>query len=138
MMTITIETTIVASMPNVWRAFNNPDDIVQWDASDNWHTTWASNDLRVGGKLLLHIKAKNGSEDFDFAATYSQIKLYQLIEFQEDNGRTVRLKFAETDSGVTIRQTFDAEPGIPHNEQRAEWQAVLDHFARYVEQQCAS
>ena len=132
-MKITIETNVAVPIADVWRAFNNPDDIVQWDATDNWHTTRASNDLKVGGKLSLRIEAKNGGMGFDFAATYTQIELNRLIEFREDDDRMVRLEFIETNTGVTIRQTFDAESKHPEDQQRSEWQAVLDRFARHVE-----
>ena len=132
-MKITIETIVAAPIADVWRAFNNPDDIVQWDATDDWHTTRASNDLKVGGKLSLRIEAKNGGMGFDFAATYTQIELNRLIEFRENEDRMVRLEFIETDTGVTILQTFDAESKHPEDQQRSEWQAVLDRFARHVE-----
>lgn len=137
-MKITIETNVAAPIADAWRAFNNPDDIVQWDASDDWHTTWASNDLKVGSKLLLRIEANDGGMGFDFAATYTQIEPNRLIEFRVDDDRMVRLEFIETDIGVTIRQTFDAESKPAEDQQRSEWQAVLDRFARYVERQCGA
>lgn len=136
-MKITIETNVAASIADTWRVFNHPDDIVQWDASDDWHTIWASNDLKVGGKLLLRIEANDGNAGFDFAATYTQIKLNRLIEFREDD-RMVRLEFIETDTGVIIRQTFDAESRRSEDQQRSKWQTVLDRFARYVERQCGA
>ena len=138
MMKITIETNVAAPIADAWRAFNHPDDIVQWDTSDDWHTTWASNDLQVGGKLLLRIEANDGGVGFDFSAIYTQIELNRLIEFREDDDRMVRLAFIETDTGVTICQTFDAESQHPEDQQRAEWQAVLDRFARHVERQCGA
>ena len=55
-MQITIEKNIIATIDEVWNAFNNPDDILQWDYTDEWKTTWVSNDLKVGGKLLLFIE----------------------------------------------------------------------------------
>ena len=132
-MKIIIETNIAAPINEVWRAFNDPDDIVQWDASDDWHTVSASNDLKIGGQLLLRTEGYIDDSGFDFAATYTQIELNRLIEFREDNGRVVRLEFVATDDGVTLRQTFDAESEIPEEQQRAEWQSVIDRFARYVE-----
>ena len=132
-MKITIETHVAAPIADTWRAFNAPDDIVQWDASDDWHTTWASNDLQVDGKLLLRIEATDGSTGFDFAATYTQIELNRLIVFRDDDDRMVCLEFIETDTGVAIRQTFDAESKVPEDQQRSEWQTVLDRFAQHVE-----
>ena len=55
-MQITIEKNIIATIDEVWNAFNNPDDILQWDYTDEWKTTWVSNDLKVGGQLLLFIE----------------------------------------------------------------------------------
>ena len=138
MMKITIETHVAAPIADTWRAFNQPDDIVQWDASAEWHTTWASNDLKVGGQLLLYMEAHDGGRGFDFTATYTQIELNRLIEFRADDDGIVRLEFIETDRGVTLRQTFDAEATQPAEQQRAEWQAVLDRFARHVERQCGT
>ena len=34
-MKIVIETNVAASIRDVWQAFNNPDNIVQWDATND-------------------------------------------------------------------------------------------------------
>ena len=50
-MKITVETTVNAPIEKVWRAYTTPEDIKQWNAaSDDWHTTAASVDLR-GSKI---------------------------------------------------------------------------------------
>jgi uncharacterized protein YndB with AHSA1/START domain len=65
---ITVEATIAAPMAEVWRAWNTPDDIKQWNAaSDDWHTTRSTGDLRVGGAFSSRTEAKDGSFGFDFA-----------------------------------------------------------------------
>lgn len=134
-MKITVQTHVAAPIAVVWRCFNNPDDIVQWDASDAWHTIWASNDLTVGGRLQLRIEANDKSSGFDFVATYAQIQMDRLIEFIAQDGTTVTLEFTEMDAGVMIRQTFDAAPQPTQAQQRAEWLSVLHRFARYAERQ---
>ena len=49
-MKITVETTVAAPVEEVWRAWTTPADIVQWNAaSDDWHTTSATVDLRPDG-----------------------------------------------------------------------------------------
>lgn len=136
--TITIEKDINAPIADVWRAFNNPDDIVQWDGTDDWRIAWASNEVIVGGKLLLRNEARDGGKGFDYVATYTQIELNRLIEYRQDDGLTGCLEFLETDTGVTFRQTFDANSTQTEDQQRAEWQAVLDRFARHVERQCGA
>ena len=132
-MKITIETDVAAPIDEVWRAFNDPDDIVQWDAGDGWRAVWATNDLQVGGRLLLRIDNWLAETQTDFAATYTRIEINKLIEFREDGGRMVRVEFTEKEGGVTLRQSFDADAETPAEFQRAEWQGVLDSFARHVE-----
>jgi uncharacterized protein YndB with AHSA1/START domain len=46
-MKITVETLINAPIAKIWNAYTTPEDIKQWNAaSDDWHTTRASVDLR--------------------------------------------------------------------------------------------
>ena len=117
----------------VWRAFNDPSDILHWDSCDEWHTITASNDLRVGGLLELRIESKVGQSGFDFVAIYTHIETNRLIEWrQRDDDRGIRMDFLENDTGTIVRQTFDADPTIPSNEEQADWQGVLDNFGRYV------
>jgi len=135
-MNITIEKNIHAPVADVWHAFNNPDDIVKWDGTQDWRVDAASNDLKVGGKLVLHIEIKDGAKKFDFIATYTRIELNRLIEFRQDDGLTARFEFIEIDTGVTtFRQTFEANLTQTQDQQRSEWQAVLERFAQYVERQ---
>ncbi len=53
---ITVETIVDAPIAKVWSAYTTPDDIIQWNAaSDDWHTTKSTVDLRVGG---VHNRSK--------------------------------------------------------------------------------
>lgn len=105
---------------------------MRWDASHNWRTTWASNDLQVGGLLKLHIEPRHDGTGFDFAATYTRLEPMPAIEWRTDDDRHVLVEFAEIEAGVIVHQTFDAEPALSVDEQRQDWQAVLDNFARHV------
>lgn len=132
-MKITVETTVAAPIEEVWRAWTTPADIIKWNAaSDDWHTTAASIDLRVGGTFSSRMEAKDGSAGFDFAGTYIKIVPYERIEC-EFGGRALVVEFARTADGVTVRETFDAEGTHSVEQQRAGWQAILDRFARHVE-----
>jgi uncharacterized protein YndB with AHSA1/START domain len=131
-MKIIVETTIDAPIEKVWRAWTTPEDIKQWNAaSDDWHTTQASVDLRVGGTFSSRMEAKDGSMGFDFAGTYARIVENQLIECAFGD-RVLLVEFLEGEGGVTVRETFDAESTHPVEQQRAGWQAILDRFARHV------
>lgn len=132
-MKITVETFIKAPVAKVWNAYTTPGDIVQWNAaSDDWHTTKASVDLREGGVFSSRMEAKDGSFGFDFAGTYTRIVPNQLIEYSFGN-RTGVVEFVEDTNGVTVRSTFDAETEHPVEQQRSGWQAILNRFTKHVE-----
>jgi uncharacterized protein YndB with AHSA1/START domain len=107
---ITVETVVNASLDSVWQAWNNPDDIKQWNnASDDWHTTRSSVDLHDGGKFSARMEAKDGSAGFDFEGTYTRVVPQRLIEYRMKDGREVKVEFSEIAEGVLVRETFDAD-----------------------------
>ena len=132
-MQITVETTVDAPMDVVWRAWTTPDDIVQWNAaSDDWHTTRATVDLRPGGQFSSRMEARDGSFGFDFEGTYTNVVPHELIE-SEFGGRTLVVEFIPGETGVTVRETLEAEQTHSVEQQRGGWQAILDRFKRHVE-----
>ncbi len=133
---ITVETTVGAPIEDVWRAWTTPDDIKRWNAaSDDWHTTAATVDLRTGGAFSSRMESKDGSMGFDFAGTYTKVVPRELIECALEDGRVVAVEFMDRERDVTVRETFDADGTHSVEQQRAGWQAILDRFARYVEAQ---
>ena len=132
-MKINVETTVAAPIEQVWRAYTTPADIKQWNAaSDDWHTTAASVDLREGGAFSSRMEAKDGSMGFDFAGTYTKIVPNKLIEYAFGD-RAAQVEFSPGPKGVLVRVTFDAEETHSVEQQRAGWQAILDRFARHAE-----
>ena len=132
-MKITVETTIAAPLAEVWRAYTTPEDIMQWNAaSDDWHTTSATVDLRVGGAFCSRMEAKDGSTGFDFEGVYTKIIPLELIEYQFGD-RMAEITFKKKPEGVEVRVTFDPENEFPVEYQQAGWQSILDNFKRYVE-----
>jgi uncharacterized protein YndB with AHSA1/START domain len=132
-MNITIETIVQAPIDKVWRAYTSPEDIIQWNAaSDDWHTTSSSVELRVGGTFSSRMEAKDGSFGFDFAGTYTKIIPNELIEYEFFN-RSASVEFMQIKEGVKVRITFIAETEYSVEDQEEGWQAILDKFARHVE-----
>lgn len=132
-MKITVETKVRAPSEQVWQAYTTPEDIVQWNAaSEDWHTTKASVDLRVGGEFSSRMEAKDGSVGFDFAGTYTKVIPRELLEYAFGN-RAASIEFIDVPDGVQVRVTFDAEATHSIEQQQGGWQAILDNFARYVE-----
>jgi len=132
-MKITVEAIIRSPIAKVWSAYTTPGDIKQWNtASDDWHTTKSTVDLRVGGQFTSRMEAKDGSFGFDFAGTYTKIVPNELIEYSFGD-RTGAVEFLTSADGVTVRVTFDAETQNPVEQQRQGWQAILNNFAKHVE-----
>ena len=58
---VTIESTVNAPVEKVWKYWTGPEHITQWNtAIDTWHSPYAENDLRVGGKFLASLEALPG------------------------------------------------------------------------------
>ena len=132
-MNITIETLVRAPIDKVWRAYTSPEDIIQWNsASDDWHTTSSSVELRVGGIFSSRMEAKDGSFGFDFAGTYTKIIPNELIEYAFGD-RAASVQFMQTSDGVKVRITFVAETEHSVEEQEQGWQSILNKFASHVE-----
>ena len=132
-MKITVETTVAAPIAEVWRSYTSPEDIQQWNAaSDDWHTTAATVDLRVGGAFSSRMEAKDGSMGFDFAGTYTNIVQHKLIEYAFGE-RNATVEFGDGPDGVTVRVTFDSEQTHSIEQQREGWQSILNNFKRHVE-----
>lgn len=131
---IHIETLVNAPIQQVWDAYNNPDDIKQWNqASPDWHCPSSENDLRVGGKFKNKMAAKDGSFEFDFEGTYTEVTPLNSISYVMADERTADLKFTEQGDKTLISVDFDAENMNPEDMQREGWQAILDSFKNHVE-----
>ena len=132
-MKITVQTTVRAPIDKAWKAYTSPEDIVQWNAaSDDWHTTESSADLRVGGRFSSRMEAKDGSFGFDFEGIYTNVVPNSLLEYTF-GGRKGRVEFNEGEAGVTVRVSFDSEETHSIEQQRQGWQAILNRFQRHVE-----
>lgn len=133
-MKICIDTVIDSDIDTVWKAWNTPQDIMQWNAaSDDWHTTASEVDLCVGGSFNSRMEAKDGSMGFDFSGTYTRIIPNELVEYELDDGRVVSINFSSQAGNVVITQEFDAESQTEAERQRQGWQSILSNFARHVE-----
>jgi len=133
--TITVETNVHAPIEKVWDYFTNSKHIVQWNnASDDWHTPRAENDLRTGGNFLYRMEAKDGSFGFDFGGTYTSVEEHKYIEYAIGDGRKVKVSFNAVSNNQThITENFEAENTHSLEMQRGGWQNILDNFKRYTE-----
>jgi len=131
---LTIEAEVAAPIEKIWEHWTEPAHIVKWNnASDDWHTTRATNDLKVGGKFLSRMEAKDGSFGFDFAGEYTNVEPKKKIEYKIGDGRKVAVDFIKQNNGYKIVSKFEAEEENSLDLQQGGWQAILNSFKKNVE-----
>ena len=133
-MEITVKTLVKAPVKKVWKLWTTPGDIMNWNnASQDWHTPAAENDLRAGGKFNSRMEARDGSAGFDFSGVYDEVEKYRVIAYTMDDGRKVKVSFTGMGAETGIVEVFDAEAENSIELQRDGWQAILDNFRNYAE-----
>lgn len=131
---ILIHAIVLADIEKVWDYYTRPEHITKWNfASDDWQCPHASNDMRVGGKYLARMEAKDGSFGFDFEAVYEQIIVAERFSYTMPDGREVQVTFKDADGKTEVSINFDAETENSIELQRQGWQAILDNFKKYTE-----
>lgn len=133
---ITVQTTVRVSLKNAWEFWNAREHIAGWAVdSDDWEITAAENDLRVGGKFTVRTRTKDGSETVDFVGEYTNIETQNLIEYDLEDGRRVKVEFEELPDAVRVTEVFEPEEGSDKEEQQKSWLATLENFRAYAERQ---
>ena len=131
---ITVENTINAPLEKVWECWTMPEHIIKWNnASDDWHTPHAENDLRAGGKFVSRMQAKDGSMGFDFGGVYDVVRNNEYIEYTIGDGRKVKVSFSVQGNKTKVVESFEAENTNSLEMQQGGWQAILDNFKNYTE-----
>lgn len=131
---ITVETTVNGPVTKIWDLWTSPTHITQWNqASEDWHTPNAENDLRVGGRFKSTMAAKDGSMRFDFSGTYTTVTPHEQIAYTLDDHRKVSIRFSAQGNATRIVQNFEPEQVNPLEMQKAGWQAIMDSFKKYTE-----
>ncbi|MEP6674168.1 MAG: SRPBCC family protein [Ferruginibacter sp.] len=132
---LTVTTTVNAPIEKVWEFWTNPEHISKWNtASDEWHTPTATNDLRVGGSFSSRMEAKDGSMGFDFGGVYDEVRNHEYIEYTLGDARKVKITFTEQGNSTNISESFEAETKNPVELQQAGWQAIMNNFKKYTEE----
>tara|TARA_R110000868_G_scaffold220806_1_gene472230 strand:- start:8792 stop:9205 length:414 start_codon:yes stop_codon:yes gene_type:complete len=130
---ITVQATINADVKKVWDYYNSPEHIVNWNFADpSWHCPSAENDMRIGGIYKARMEAKDGSYGFDFEAIYSEISTRKNFTY-EFGGRTATVQFNDLGKETEVVVTFDPETENSIEMQKMGWQAILNNFKNYTE-----
>ena len=132
---ITVDAMVNAPIAKVWESWTHPQHITKWNqASDDWHTPYAENDCRTGGKFKSTMASKDGKMSFDFEGVYSLVIQHERIEYAMPNGREVKIIFEGSGNQTKVTETFDPEREHSLELQRAGWQAIMNSFKKYTEE----
>jgi uncharacterized protein YndB with AHSA1/START domain len=132
---VTVKTTVNVPVEKVWEFWTEPNHITKWNnASEDWHTPVAENDLRPGGSFLSRMEAKDGSFGFDFKGIYDEVKLLEFISYSLEDGRKVEISFEGKENETEIIETFDPDTSNSIELQQTGWQAIINNFKKYAEQ----
>ena len=133
-MTITVTAVVQAPLEKTWDYWTRPEHIVKWNqASDDWHSPSAENNLVKGGKFKTRMEARDGSMGFDFVGTYDEVIPHRLIAYTMEDGRKVEISFVGDGESTVVEETFDPENENSRELQQQGWQAILNSFKHYTE-----
>ncbi len=131
---ITVSTTVNVPVDKAWALWTRPEHIVNWNnASADWCTPRAANDLREGGRFNYRMEARDGSIGFDFNGEYTKVVPDKEIVYRMEDGRKVAIVFTSENNATRINERFEAEGTHSDELQRSGWQAILDNFKQYAE-----
>jgi uncharacterized protein YndB with AHSA1/START domain len=133
-MKITVEVVINAPLVVVWDSWTTPDNISRWNfASDDWHCPSAELELKEGGGFHYRMEAKDKTGAFDFTGVFTKVVPHHVLCFELVDKRPVEIEFSQTDDGVRLTETFEAENIHTPEQQKEGWQSILNNFKKYVE-----
>ena len=144
MQKITINTTIQVPITNVYNSYLDAEDNKQWNtAGGGWTTGKTTIDAKVGGRWSTEYISPDGTNDFVFGGTYTEIIPNQKIAYAMNpvdkpispEDRRVEVLFAEVEIGKSTQVTviFDPENENAIAFQKAGWQNILNNFKQFIE-----
>jgi len=132
---VNVKTVVKLPVGKVWELWTNPWHIIHWNqASAEWHTAKAENDVKKNGRFSYRMEARDGSVGFDFSGEYRKVIKNKHIECFLDDSRNVRITFNEVNNETLISESIEAEETYPVEYQKEGWQSILDNFKRYAEE----
>jgi uncharacterized protein YndB with AHSA1/START domain len=133
---VVVSTMCKQPLATTWDLFTGPEHIMQWNqASSDWCTKAAVNDLRVGGKFSSIMAAKDGSASFDFNGVYTAVEPQSFYAYTMEDGRKVITMFNDQDGVTAITTIFEPETINSPELQVQGWQAILQSFCDYAEKE---
>jgi uncharacterized protein YndB with AHSA1/START domain len=130
---ITVRALVGANREKAWDYYTSPEHITQWNFADaSWYCPHADSDLRVGGRYLARMEARDGSMGFDFEATFTEVVPTEKFTYVF-GGRYASVVFEPLGEQTAVTVTFDPETEHSHELQQSGWQAILNNYKQYTE-----
>jgi uncharacterized protein YndB with AHSA1/START domain len=130
---IIVSAKINADSKKVWDYYNNPSHIIHWNFADpSWHCPSAVNDMKVGGIYNARMEARDSSFGFDFEVIYTEINQGKNFTY-EFGGRYATVEFNDIENQTEVVISFDPEDENSIELQQGGWQAILNNFKHYTE-----
>lgn len=118
----------------VFECWLKAEHLVHWySAGDGWTTPHAESDGRTGGRFKIGFAAPDGKLAFDFTGTYDEVTPPERIVFTSDDGRPMRVDFADQDGKTLVTFTLTLESTYSEDQQRHGWTAILANLGKYLE-----
>jgi len=132
--TLTASIQIYKPISLVWKIWNEPEHIAKWNApSAEWINKKIENNLIEGGGFLYVMAKKDGTENFDFSGTYTEIIEHERIAYTLDDERKSLITFTGNNP-VTLTEIFEPVPGLDMTMQQEFCQSGLNQLKAYAEQ----
>jgi uncharacterized protein YndB with AHSA1/START domain len=80
------------------------------------------------------MEAKDGSMGFDFGGVYDEVRAHEYIEYTLGDGRKVTITFTAEGNKTKVVESFEAESQNTLELQQAGWQAIMDSYKKYTEE----
>ena len=133
---ITIDVMINSDIDTVWLKWTEASHIKSWYfASPDWWVPWVKQTFEVGKEFVYRMEAKDGSMGFDFTGKYTEINEKKSIVYILEDERKVITTFEIEHDGILLKQEFDVEDELSAEMQKQGWQAILNQFKKYIEEQ---
>lgn len=79
------------------------------------------------------MEARDGSQGFDFEGTYDEVIENRKIAYTMTDGRQAAVEFQALGDKTHVSCAFDPDDEYPLEFQQQGWQAILDAFKTYTE-----
>jgi uncharacterized protein YndB with AHSA1/START domain len=89
--------------------------------------------VKVGGKYVGRMEAKDGSFGFDFEAIYNEVVEGEYFVYTTPDNRVIKVTFQSIGDSTEVNIEFDAENQNALELQQNGWQAILNNFKSYAE-----